>query len=188
MTRLGAVVLDVDGVLTDGGISLDGGTGEIKRFHAQDGVGIKLAQMVGWAVMFLTARHSLPARRRAEELGAEWAVGVARKDLFLETWLPRRRLGFENVAYVGDDLPDLALLRRVGWPVAVANAVEEVKAVARYVTVRRGGEGAVREAIEWLLEDQGLRGRAVEAFLARAEGFAVGPPAASAGSEETGGP
>jgi len=169
-----ALVLDVDGVLTDGGILLDGGTGEMKRFHAKDGVGIRLAQAAGWRVLFLTARHSPPARRRAEELGAAWAVGVARKDVFLQAWLAREGISWEEAAFVGDDLQDLAVLRKVGWPIAVGDAVEEVKAAARHVTARRGGEGAVREAVEWLLDQAGLREQVVEEFASGSRGYAVG--------------
>jgi len=169
-----ALVLDVDGVLTDGGILLDGDAGEMKRFHVHDGMGIRLAQEAGWPVLFLTARHSPPARRRAEELGASWALGVAKKDAFLEAWLAREGIAWEEVAFVGDDLQDLAVLRRVGWPIAVANAVVEVKAAARHVTGREGGTGAVREAVEWLLEQAGIREKILASFLAGDRGFSVG--------------
>jgi YrbI family 3-deoxy-D-manno-octulosonate 8-phosphate phosphatase len=169
-----ALVLDVDGVLTDGGVILDGGEGETKRFHARDGVGIKLAQTAGWRVLFLTARHSPPARRRAEELGAEWAMGVAAKESFLERWLGEAEIPWSDVAFVGDDLQDLAALRRVGWPIAVADAALEVRTAARHVTALPGGAGAVREAVEWLLEREGRREATVEAFLARTDGFGVG--------------
>jgi 3-deoxy-D-manno-octulosonate 8-phosphate phosphatase (KDO 8-P phosphatase) len=170
---IGALVLDVDGVLTDGGLYLDASS-EMKRFHARDGVGIQLAKAGGWRVLFLSARHSPAARRRAEELGAEWAMGVAAKEAFLESWLAEGRLGWSDLAFVGDDLPDLAAMRRAGWPIAVADAAKEVRDVARYVTRVAGGQGAVRDAVEWLLDQQGMRERAVQAFLERREGFAVG--------------
>jgi 3-deoxy-D-manno-octulosonate 8-phosphate phosphatase (KDO 8-P phosphatase) len=169
-----ALVLDVDGVLTDGGVILDGGEGETKRFHARDGVGIKLAQTAGWRVLFLTARHSPPARRRAEELGAEWAMGVAAKERYLERWLAAAAIPWSDVAFMGDDLQDLPVLRRVGWPLAVADAVLEVRNAARHVTERTGGSGAVREAVEWLLEQEHRRESTVETFLSRSEGFGVG--------------
>lgn len=169
-----ALVLDVDGVLTDGGVILDAGAGEAKRFHTHDGVGVKLAQTAGWRVLFLTARDSPPARRRAEELGADSALGVAEKARFLEGWLAEADIPWSDVAYVGDDLQDLGSLRRVGWPIAVANAVREVREQARYVTQTPGGQGAVREAVEWLLSEHGIREQTVEAFVSRREGFAVG--------------
>jgi 3-deoxy-D-manno-octulosonate 8-phosphate phosphatase (KDO 8-P phosphatase) len=169
-----ALVLDVDGVLTDGGILLDGEGNEWKRFHVHDGVGIRLAQDAGWRVLFLTARQSPPARRRAEELGAEWAIGVAKKDAFLEMWLGRQGIGWDETAFVGDDLQDLPVLRRVAWPIAVSGAVTEVKEAARHVTVRNGGEGAVREAVEWLLEQCGLRREVIDGFGKGDAGFSVG--------------
>lgn len=172
---LRALVLDVDGVLTDGGVVLDAVGGEFKRFHSRDGVGIKLAQEAGWRVLFLTARNSIPARRRAEELGADWAIGVGRKEVFLKTWLARETLEWEEVAFVGDDLQDLSVLRKVGWPIAVADAAPEVRASARYVTQRQGGAGAVREAVEWLLNEHGIREKTIDSFLSREEGFAVDP-------------
>jgi 3-deoxy-D-manno-octulosonate 8-phosphate phosphatase (KDO 8-P phosphatase) len=169
-----ALVLDVDGVLTDGGVVLDDGDGEAKRFHSRDGVGVRLALTAGWRVLFLTARGSVPARRRAEELGAEWAIGIAHKDAFLDRWLREGGMRWENTAYVADDLPDLACMKRVGWPIAVADAAAEIRGVARFVTAAPGGSGAVREAVEWLLGEHGLRETTVAAFLGRKEGFAVG--------------
>jgi YrbI family 3-deoxy-D-manno-octulosonate 8-phosphate phosphatase len=151
----------------------------MKRFHARDGVGIRLAQAVGWSVLFLTARHSPPVRRRAEELGAAWAIGVAKKEVFLQVWLDRQGITWEEVAFVGDDLQDLAVLRKVGWPIAVGDAVDEVKQAARHVTSRGGGNGAVRESVEWLLEEAGLRERVMEEFLSGSRGFSVGPAEAS---------
>ena len=169
-----ALVLDVDGVLSDGGVILDAGDGEAKRFHVHDGVGIKLAQTAGWRVLFLTARNSPPARRRAEELQAEYALGVAEKAGFLEGWLEEAGIDWSEVAYVGDDLQDLKSLRRVGWPIAVANAVAEVREAVRHVTRLPGGHGAVREAVEWLLDEHGIREETVASFVSRREGFAVG--------------
>jgi 3-deoxy-D-manno-octulosonate 8-phosphate phosphatase (KDO 8-P phosphatase) len=167
-----ALVLDVDGVLTDGGIVLDGGDGEWKRFHARDGVGIKLALLAGWRVLFCTARSSPPARRRAEELGAEWAIGVKDKVAYLDGWLAEAGIGWDAAAYVGDDLQDLGALRRVGYPVAVADAAAEVRAAARYVTTVPGGSGAVREAVEHLLHEAGRHAEVLAAFTGA--GFAVG--------------
>ena len=168
-----ALVLDVDGVLTDGGLYLDG-TGEMKRFSARDGVAIKLAQAGGWRVLFLSARESPAARQRAQELGAEWATGVGNKETFLETGLAEAKIPWGDVAFVGDDLPDLKSMRRVGWPVAPKDAAIEVRDVARYVTNVNGGAGAVRDAVEWLLDQEGKRAEAMRIFLERREGFSVG--------------
>jgi 3-deoxy-D-manno-octulosonate 8-phosphate phosphatase (KDO 8-P phosphatase) len=168
-----ALVLDVDGVLTDGGLYLDG-SGEMKRFSARDGVAIKLAQTGGWRVLFLSARESKSARQRAEELGAEWATGVGKKDVFLETWLADANIAWSEVAFMGDDLPDLKSMRRAGWPVAPKDAANEVREAARYVTRVNGGEGAVRDAVEWLLDQEGKRKEVIQTFMERPEGFSVG--------------
>ncbi len=168
-----ALVLDVDGVLTDGGLFLDG-TSEMKRFSARDGVAIKLAQAGGWRVLFLSARESKASAQRARELGAEWATGVGNKDLFLETWLAQARIAWSDVAFMGDDLPDLKSMRRAGWPVAPKDAVNEVREAARYVTQVNGGDGAVRDAVEWLLDQDGTRAEVMRTFLERPQGFSVG--------------
>jgi len=172
--QIEALVLDVDGVLTDGGIILDSGGREAKRFHARDGVGIRLALLCGWRVLFLTARASIPVKNRAQELGAEWAIGIGRKDLFLEEWLEGMGIPWENAAFVGDDLQDLAVMRRVGWPVAVADAVDEVKTTAKFITTRPGGSGAVRETVEWLLVQAGLKEEALRRFMNQDNGFSMG--------------
>jgi len=179
--KVRALILDVDGVLTDGGIILDDQGRDAKRFHARDGVGVKLALAAGWRVLFLTARASASARQRASEMGAEWAIGVGRKDRFLDRWLEEGGIGWAETAYVGDDLPDLRCLRKVGWPIAVADACREVREAARYVTAVPGGAGAVRDAVEWLLDRAGIRDGIVEAFANRDAGFSVG-------REEAGGP
>jgi len=160
--------------LSDGGIILDSSGGEAKRFNVHDGVGIKLAQEAGWRVLFLTARNSPPARKRAQEMGAECALGVANKEQFLAEWLAGHDMGWDEVAYVGDDLQDLLPLRRVGYPITVANGVREVREIARHVTRLKGGEGAVREAVEWLLDEFGVREKTVKRFVERRGGFSVG--------------
>jgi 3-deoxy-D-manno-octulosonate 8-phosphate phosphatase (KDO 8-P phosphatase) len=168
-----ALVLDVDGVLTDGGLFLDGAS-EMKRFSARDGVAIKLAQAGGWRVLFLSARESPAAAQRAQELGAEWATGVGNKDVFLDTWLAKAHIDWSDVAFMGDDLPDLKSMRKVGWPVAPKDAAKEVLETARYVTKVDGGKGAVRDAVEWLLDQDGKRAEALQVFMERPEGFSVG--------------
>lgn len=149
-------IADVDGVLTDGGIVFDNQGIEIKRFHSRDGFGIKLWRRAGLHFGIITARDSQIVKIRAAELG----IDVLRQGF--ENKLPVAREVFaelqltpEQVAYIGDDLPDLAVMRRVGLPIAVADAVPEVRTGAAYVTHLRGGEGAVREAIELILKAQG---------------------------------
>jgi YrbI family 3-deoxy-D-manno-octulosonate 8-phosphate phosphatase len=151
------ILADVDGVLTDGGIIFDNQGIEIKRFHSRDGFGIKLWRRAGFHFGIITARTSHIVKVRAAELG----IDVLRQGF--ENKLPVAREVFaelklrpEQVAYIGDDLPDLAVMRYVGLPIAVADAADEVRLGAAYVTEVRGGQGAVREAIELVLKAKGL--------------------------------
>ncbi len=151
------ILSDVDGVLTDGGIIFDNQGIETKRFHVRDGMGIKLWQRAGFRFGILTARTSHVVQLRANELG----VDVIRQGV--EAKLPAGRrlfeelgLNSEQVCYIGDDLPDLALIQTVGLGVAVADASSEVRNAAAYVTKLPGGNGAVRDAIEFVLRKKGL--------------------------------
>ena len=150
------LVLDVDGVLTDGSIFLTG-EGEIKRFHAHDGLGIKLAMAANIEVAIATARVSAPVAQRAGELGINTALqGRIDKVTAVAELATERGLAHSRIAYIGDDLPDLPAMRSVGLPIAVANARPEVKAAAHFVTKARGGDGAFRELVEIILRSQGL--------------------------------
>jgi 3-deoxy-D-manno-octulosonate 8-phosphate phosphatase (KDO 8-P phosphatase) len=154
--KIRLLLLDVDGVMTDGRIIYDDHGGEIKAFDVKDGHGIKLLQRAGIRVGIITGRQSAVVVRRAEELGIDLVYQGARDKL-----LPFRdilqKTGFspEEVAYVGDDVVDLPVLRRVGFAVTVADAVEEVKPHVHYVTSRPGGRGAVREICDLLLKESG---------------------------------
>lgn len=153
------LVLDVDGVLTDGSINLDDDGGETKRFSAADGVGLRTWQRLGYRVAVITGRGGSAVRHRLADLGvAEVVQGSKDKAASLRTVSERTGVPPERMAYVGDDWPDLSPMRLVGYPIAVANAAEEVQAIARFVTTRRGGDGAVREAIEHLLDKMGRMG------------------------------
>ena len=158
--RIRLLALDVDGVLTDNGIfvgPVDGQPVELKRFDIQDGLGQVLMRTAGIPVVWVSGRHSEATTVRARELRIEEVLqvgGPEKLDAF-GALLARRGIAWEDVAFVGDDLADLQVLRRVGLPVAVANAVEEVKAVAKYVTRKPGGHGAVREVVEVLLKARG---------------------------------
>ncbi|MGH7674985.1 MAG: KdsC family phosphatase [Gemmatimonadales bacterium] len=164
--RIRLVGLDVDGVLTDGGLYI-GMTAqhpvELKRFDIQDGLGIKLLRDAGLAVVLVSARRSEATDLRARELKVDEVVQHNQKLPAFDDVLRRRGVAWEDCVFVGDDLPDLPLLRRVGLPIAVANAVPEVAAAARIVTRAAGGHAAVREVAELLLRarDQwdGLIGR-----------------------------
>ncbi len=169
--RVRVVGLDVDGVLTDGAVYL-GMAGEtpveLKRFDIQDGVGIRLLQDAGLEVVIISGRSSPATTLRARELGIEVVVqdDAARKWPALQALLAARGIALEEVAFLGDDLPDIPILERVGLPVAVRNAVPAVRALSRYVTKAEGGKGAVREFAQALLEARGAWQMTVHRYLA----------------------
>ncbi len=168
--RIHLVGLDVDGVMTDGGIyvgRLADHAVEFKRFHIQDGLGVKMLQWAGIPVVLVSGRHSDATTLRAKELGIDDVVqdDGARKLPAFEEILARRGVAWEACAFVGDDLADVPLLRRVGLPAAVANAADEVKAVATLVTQTPGGQGAVREVAETILKARGVWDRLVTEYL-----------------------
>ena len=154
------VGLDVDGVMTDGGIYLgaaDGRPVELKRYEIQDGLGIHLMQRAGLRVVIVTGRVSESVRLRAIELDVDDVAQDPRAQklpAFL-AMLDRHGIAPSEAAFVGDDFPDLAVLRLVGLPVAVGNAVPEIRAECAVQLTRRGGAGAVREFAELLLKARG---------------------------------
>ena len=152
-TSLRLLLSDVDGVLTDGGLLyLDTG-GEAKRFDVKDGLGLVRARRAGLLTGVISGRPSKAVERRARELGLdEVHLGVADKVGRLEEILSRRGLGPDEVGFVGDDLNDLEIMRRVGFPAAPADAVAEVRRAALVVTRQAGGHGALREIIDLILE------------------------------------
>lgn len=169
--RLSLVVLDVDGVLTDGGIYLGaGGDGpfEFKRYDIQDGLGVHLMLVAGIRLAIITGRVSESVRLRAAELGITHVVQDAsvRKLPALRRLIAELGLTMDEVAHIGDDLPDLAVLREVGLPVCVANAVPEVRRVCTVHLTRSGGRGAVREFAELLLKARGEWDALVERYVA----------------------
>lgn len=146
------MVLDVDGVLTDGGIYVGRGREEWLRFAVQDGVGLLLARLAGWSVALVSARRSEAISARAEDLGITEVIQECGDKLgALRSLWERSGYSGAETAYMGDDLVDLPVLRVVGYPITVPEARPEVQAAARYVTEASGGHGAVREAIVHLL-------------------------------------
>lgn len=164
--NLKMLILDVDGVMTDGGIVLSGGTEEWKRFNVQDGMGITLAKSVGLKIAIITSRESRVVRRRALELNIdELCQGVRVKTEALEQILFKHRMQGVETGYVGDDIQDIPIMKLVGLPMAVGNARPEVKACSKYVTSALGGHGAVREIIDWLLDLRGEREMAFDRVI-----------------------
>jgi 3-deoxy-D-manno-octulosonate 8-phosphate phosphatase (KDO 8-P phosphatase) len=169
--RIRFVGLDVDGVLTDGGIYL-GSVGELvqefKRYDIQDGLGIHFLRRAGIRVAIVTGRVSESVRLRARELEIEDVAqdSGAHKLPALLAMLERHHIKREEAAFIGDDFPDAAVLRAVGLPVAVANAVPEIRAICSLRLTRAGGAGAVREFAELLLKARGEWKTVCEAYVA----------------------
>jgi 3-deoxy-D-manno-octulosonate 8-phosphate phosphatase (KDO 8-P phosphatase) len=156
LRRIRFLMLDVDGVLTDGRVALLSDGREVKYFSIYDGLAIRLAIESGLNIGFLSGRESPQVEARAGELGVRFVVqGCSDKLKEFEKIQLLLGLAPHQFAYMGDDLPDLALLRSVGFAIAPSNAVPAVKECAHYVTEVRGGEGAVREVVELLLEASG---------------------------------
>ncbi len=173
--RIRLVCFDVDGVLTDGGIVLGDAAGqrvELKRYDIQDGLGIVMLRQAGFLTAIITGRESESVALRARELQVDELIQDrhARKVPALRKLLERRGLDWPEVAFVGDDLPDLGVMRLVGLPIAVGNATAEARACARVTLTRSGGAGAVREFCELLLRARGEWDAQVERYVAsRAE-------------------
>lgn len=149
-------IFDVDGVMTDGRIIYGDHGDELKHFDVQDGFGMAMLSRAGIRTAMITAKKSRINQRRAKELHVEKLYQNAKDKLKVyERALKKFKVSHEEVCYVGDDLIDLPVLSRVGFAVAVANAVEEVKQKAHYVTERSGGRGAVREVVDLILKTQG---------------------------------
>jgi 3-deoxy-D-manno-octulosonate 8-phosphate phosphatase (KDO 8-P phosphatase) len=150
------LTMDVDGVLTDGTLIINDDGSESKSFNTLDGHGIRLWQRAGLKVALLSGRVSPPTRRRAEQLQIQYVYEDCHYKLpVLEKLVQQLGLSPDKTAFIGDDLPDLPVIRYAGFGVAVANAVAEVKQHADYVTTRAGGKGAVREIIEYILKRSG---------------------------------
>ena len=154
------LLMDVDGTITNGGVTLlsmpDGSAVEIKTFDAHDGQGMTLAHTAGIRTGVITGRESAALRRRCKEMSIEFVYEKqphkipAYEEILAKTGVPE-----SAVAYLGDDLPDLTVMRRVGLAVAVGDAAAEVKQAAHYTTKAIGGKGAVRELVELILKSQG---------------------------------
>ncbi len=164
------LVLDVDGVLTDGRIIITPDGAEIKAYDAQDGAGMRYWKRTGRHLAIISGRGSQAVLRRAEDLGVDMVRLEAKDKLpFYQEVLGELGLTPQQTAVMGDDLPDLPMMRSCAFPVAVANAVGEVKQSAAYVTRRNGGSGAVREVIELILKSTGAWDSVMARYLPQAE-------------------
>jgi 3-deoxy-D-manno-octulosonate 8-phosphate phosphatase (KDO 8-P phosphatase) len=164
--KIRLLVMDVDGVLTDGRMVLSDRGEELKMFHTHDGIGLALAHRAGLATAMVTGETSPIAKTRGEKLGVGAVVlGARRKGDVVDALLAERGMPAEALAYIGDDLLDLPALQRAGLAVAVADAVADVRAVAHVVTKAAGGHGAVRECVELLLRARGTWDTVYRAFV-----------------------
>ena len=159
------LVFDVDGVLTDGSIIVDDNGVESKRFHVRDGFAIKAAMRLGLRIGVITGRSTRAVKARMTELGIDLLIqGADNKAVALAAMCERAGVTPDQTAYVGDDLIDLPAMLRCGYPIAVADAAEEVRAVASYVTATPGGRAAARDAVEHILKAQGLWAQIVDRY------------------------
>ena len=149
------LALDVDGVLTNNWLYVGGGGMEFKQFNIADGFYMKLAMRSGLPIAIVSGRHSPATDTRMKELGVKYVLQGADKPSMLAPLLAELGIEFAEVAYMGDEILDLSIGRKIGLPIAVRNAAKEFKEIALYVTKQNGGEGAVREVIECYFEAVG---------------------------------
>lgn len=155
--KIKIMAFDVDGVMTDGSVTYDENGVEYKTFNVKDGHGLVRMAQSGFVTAIITARNNGTVKHRAENLNiTELYQGQKYKLPALEEIMKKYNLTFENVSYMGDDLPDLCILEKVGLACCPADAVEEVLGVADFVSVKNGGRGAVRELCDFILDAQGI--------------------------------
>lgn len=160
------LIMDVDGVLTDGRIVLDEKGNELKFFNVRDGHGIVLLHRIGVLTAIITGRESKVVERRAKELSIPYVFQkVFDKLAVYERIKSELTLSDEDIAYIGDDVVDIPIMRRVGFSVSVSDAHEEVKKIADYVTSKPGGRGAVREVAELIIKSKGLWEEVMSRYL-----------------------
>lgn len=163
-TRL--IAFDIDGVMTDGRITYTSDGTEVKSFNCHDGLALSAARRAGLKLAVITGRRSAMVERRAEELQFDYLVmGSKNKSESLKQICEDAGITMDEVAYMGDDLNDIGVINRVGFPMTPANGCPEIKERALFVSSRSGGNGAVREAVEYILKEQNLWEKVVAAFL-----------------------
>ncbi len=163
--KIRLLLLDVDGVLTDGRIIYDSRGRDSKFFDVHDGMGVYLLKKAGINTVLITAKGSRTIRPRARDMQVkEIFENISPKTAVLDKILRKYKVDISEVCFAGDDLVDLCLMKRVGLPIAVFNAAPEIKQAAAYITLREGGRGAVREIAELILKSQGKWEEAVKAY------------------------
>ena len=169
--KIRLLCLDVDGVMTDGSINIDDHGVETKRFHVRDGTGLRIWQRLGYEVAIITGRRGMVLRHRVNELGIRHVIqGSDDKLADFGRLLTSLDVAASETAMLGDDLPDLAIMKLAGYPMAVADAVPEIRQIAEFTTIRPGGHAAVREAIEHLLRAKDQWQQAIALFEGSSSG------------------
>lgn len=164
--RVRLLLMDVDGVLTDGTIIYSDGGAETKLFHVKDGLGLRLLMDAGIKAGIITGRSSDALLRRCRNLGIDLVFhGIGNKAAALEKIARETGFTYDQMAFIGDDLPDIPAMKQVGLPVAVADAAGEVRETALIVTEAKGGKGAVRELCETILKSKDAWNRVTERFI-----------------------
>lgn len=159
-------LMDVDGVLTDGKVIYDSKGNELKSFNIKDGLAIGLLHKAGIKTGIITGRNSPMVERRANELKINEVFQGKRKKIDTYNNIKEKySLKDEEILYIGDDLVDIPVLKKVGFPVAVADAIEDVKNFCIYITKKKGGEGAVREVVELILKLRGEYEKIIKEFI-----------------------
>lgn len=154
--KIKLLLLDVDGVLTDGRIIYDSRGRDMKFFDVHDGLGVYCLNRAGIKTILITAKGSRAIKPRAKDMRVEEVfANITPKSIVLERIIKKYRIPAEEICFVGDDLVDLCVMKKVGFPVAVFNAAAEIKNAASYITFKEGGRGAVREVAELILKSQG---------------------------------
>lgn len=156
--------LDADGTLTDGVITFDSAGGDARNFWIRDGLALEWARELGILPVVISGRSSSAVEARMVDLGVECHVGIKDKVVLAQTIIDRVGASWAQCVMVGDDLPDVPMMKRVGWPIAVLDAVSEVRAVALTTTGVGGGRGAVREVVEMVLRHNGLWEKVLERY------------------------
>jgi len=166
LNQIKLLAMDVDGVLTDGTITISSDGSELKTFNLLDGHGIRMWRRAGLKAALISGRESAVTKQRAKEMEIDFVYQPCQRKLdCFEKLLADSKLEPKNIAYIGDDVLDIPIIRRVGFGIAVANAVDELKSCAHYVTSRTGGSGAVREVVEYILKNTGQWAALMERYL-----------------------
>ncbi len=165
LKKIKLFISDVDGVFTDGSFFVNGESKEFKKFNALDGLGVKLLQSAGIPVVIISGRHSDATTDRMQRLGIEDLFqGKLSKEEVYEKMKKKYNVQDDEISYIGDDVIDLPVLRKVGFAVTVPNSVDETVEVAHYITKKSGGEGSVREVADMILKAQNKYTSALEKF------------------------